>query len=430
MIRQSALFDRRRLLLGAGALGLVPALSACNASLNPDGIEVRGIDRLPMTQDVLNRFVAQGRLPGLCAGVQFPDGSKAFVQAGTLDFGSFTRVDRDTLFRIYSMTKLITGAATALLIEEGKFGLDTPVADIIPEFADLKVATNPARNLNARKAQKTMTIRHLLTHTSGFTYAHAGNNVVQRAYGREGIAMATSATRGSTPPPATYDELVERLAKIPLMFEPGTRYEYGVSVDVLAIVIERTSGMSYADFVQRRILDPLSMQDTIWSLRDGDADRLAAIYNYGANGTGPRRPVAEASAEVLSRPVTLHLAGSGLLSKASDYLDFIGMLLNDGSAGRRRIMKPETAQLMRSDILPEGVSALNGGHGFGGWVAREGHKRAGEFGWSGNASTQAWIDPAHDFAAVLMMQALPYRSIDVLSPLRAAIDADLGITRD
>ncbi|WP_292054209.1 MULTISPECIES: serine hydrolase domain-containing protein [unclassified Brevundimonas] len=380
-----------------------------------------------MTQDVLNRYVSQGRLPGLCVGVHLPEGGKTFLQAGTLDFGSFTRVDRDTVFRIYSMTKLITGAAAALLIEDGKLSLDQPVAELVPEFGALNVATNPARNLNARPAQNTMTVRHLLTHTAGFTYAHTGDNAVQRAYASNGIFMATSA-RGTTPP-ASYDELIARLADIPLMFEPGTKYEYGISIDVLAIVIERASGVPFQIFVQRRILDPLSMQDTVWHLREGDAGRLAAIYNYGENGRGVRQPVARTSAADLMKPVPFAFAGSGLLSTASDYIDFLGMLLNDGAAGRRRIMKPETARLMRSDILPADIVAAGGGHGFGGWVAREGHKRAGEFGWSGNASTQAWIDPAHNFAAVLMMQALPYRSVNVLGDLRTALDADLGISR-
>jgi len=420
-------FNRRALLAGIGALGITPAMSACTTTTSRDAVQIRGIDRLPMTQDVLNRFVSQGRLPGLVVGVQLPDGNMAFVQAGTVDFGSYDRVDKDSLFRIYSMTKLITGAAAALLFEDGKITLDQPVADFIPEFADIKVATNPARNLNARPADQVMTIRHLLTHTSGLGYAHTGSNAVQRAYAREGIFMAASKQDGA--PPASLDELVLRLSAIPLLFEPGTRYEYGMSIDVLALVIERASGMPYAEFVQTRILDPLDMNDTIWRLREGDEGRLAALYNYGENGRGQREPVAGTSASDLSKPVPIPFAGSGLLSSASDYLNFLAMLQNDGRLGRRRIMKTETAQLMRSDILPEGLEAAGGGHGFGGWVAREDHKRAGEFGWSGNASTQAWIDPNHDFAAVLMMQALPYRSVNVLNELRPAIDADLGITR-
>lgn len=420
------IFSRRTLLVGAAATGILPLVASCATSAGAAGEQIRGLDRLPMTQDVLNSFVSRSKLPGLCVGVQLPEGGKAFVQAGTLDFGSFTRVDRDTMFRIYSMTKLITGAAAAILMEEGKIALDQPVSDFIPEFANLKVATNPARNLNARPAQQVMTVRHLLTHTSGLGYAHTGTNAVQRAYRQQGIFMTASVSGGTLP--ASLDDLVVRLAGIPLLFEPGTRYEYGMSIDVLATVIERASGMAYADFVQQRILNPLAMQDTVWRLREGDEARLAALYDYGQNGMS-RQPVAGTSAADLAKPVPIPFAGSGLLSTASDYLDFLAMLLADGAAGRRRIMKPETAQLMRSDILPEGLAANSGGHGFGGWVAREGHKRAGEFGWSGNASTQAWIDPNHNFAAVLMMQALPYRSIDVLTPLRAAIDADLRVTR-
>ncbi|RZJ37170.1 MAG: class A beta-lactamase-related serine hydrolase, partial [Brevundimonas sp.] len=159
--------SRRTLLLGAGALGL----SGCGTLDFGGGAAptIRGLDRLPRTQTVLNRFVIERKLPGVSVGVRTPDGDDLFLQAGTLGYGSFDRVTPDSLFRIFSMTKPITGAAAALLIEDGKLTLDTPVADIVPEFANLKVAANPDRGLDGRAARNPMLIRHLLTHTSGLS---------------------------------------------------------------------------------------------------------------------------------------------------------------------------------------------------------------------------------------------------------------------
>ena len=423
MTSKRPIFNRRGLIAGAGALGLAPVLSACVT----DGIAsapppIRGIDRLPMTQDVLNSFVAQGRLPGLSVGVQLPEGGKAFVRAGTVDFGSFDRIDHNSLFRIYSMTKLITGAATALLIENGQVSLDQPISDFLPQFATPEVFVRKQRHLITEPAKTPITVRHLLTHTAGFMGNQPNNSPLEPLYAERGLLLTDRASQR----PENLDQMVERLAQIPLQTQPGTKYEYGPSIDVLGAVIEKASGVPLPVYIQRNILDPLGMADTVWQLKPENAPRLAALYTYANNR---RTPVEAASAEALMRPVSLYLGGSGLLSSASDYLQFLAMLLAEGQNGRRRILKPETARLIRSDILPAGLEANSGGHGFGGWVAREGHKRAGEFGWSGNASTQGWIDPSHRFAAVLMMQALPYRSIDVLTPLRAAIDADLGISR-
>lgn len=395
--------------------------------------EVRGLERLPMTQGVLNRYVIERRLPGVAVGVRAPDGSDIFIQAGTLDFNVYNRVSADSLFRIYSMTKPVTGTAAALLIEDGRLTLDQPVADFIPEFASLKVLPGgEGRLTDARPAQNIMTIRHLLTHTSGLTYNIVGDGPVQRAYRRNGILPFTGdlgAGEGDGPKVRDLDEMAARLADIPLIAEPGTAYNYSVSLDVLGLVIKRASGMSFPDFVQRRILNPVGMDDTVWRLRPGDADRLMQIYAFGRNRDNPPVVPPGASAEAYSAPVTLYAGGAGLVSSTRDYLDFLSMLLNDGRSGRVRVMRPETARLIRSDILPEGLTALNGGYGFGGWVARPGHRRQGEYGWSGAAGTQGWIDPERNFAATMMIQAMPYGAVDIISEVRPAIDADLGIVR-
>jgi CubicO group peptidase (beta-lactamase class C family) len=424
MDRNRLIADRRALLLGAGAFGLSGCATFGGGAAAP---EVRGLERLPLSQSVLNRFVAERRLPGASVGVRAPDGSDIFIRAGTLDFNVFDRVGPDSLFRIFSMTKLVTGAAAAVLMEDGRLTLDAPVAEIIPEFAALKVATNPAQGLAARPARNTMTIRHLLTHTSGLTYSIAGDGPVQRAYREAGITPG--APRGDDPQVRDLDDMAARLADIPLIAEPGAAYNYSVSLDVLGLVIQRASGVAFPDFVQRRILNPVGMDDTVWRLREGDAARLMQVYAYGRDRAAPPTAVAALSAKAYARPVTLYSGGGGLISSTRDYLGFLSMLLNDGRAGRVRVMKPETAHLIRTDILPEGLTAEGGGFGFGGWIARPGHRRQGEFGWSGAAGTQGWIDPERNFAATLMIQAMPYRAVDILSELRPALDADLGIVR-
>lgn len=417
------LASRRTLLLGTGAL----ALAGCAT-----GGATRGSARLARTQAVLDRYVAERRLPGATVGVRLPDGGTAFVQAGSQAFEPSPAMNRDTLFRIYSMTKPVTGTAAALLIEDGRLALDQPVTDFVPEFRRLTVAANPRESLDARPAREVMTVRHLLTHTSGLTYTIMGDGPVQKAYRRAGIFPFTGDLGGGPddgPKVRDLDEMVRRLGEIPLIAEPGTAYNYSISLDVLGLVIQRASGMPFPDFVQRRLLDPIGMDDTVWRLRRGDAARFAQVYSYGRDGRGEPTVPPGTSAADYSAPVTLYAGGAGLVSSTRDYLDFMTVLLNEGRIGGVRVMRPSTAELIRTDILPAGLTADGGGYGFGGWVARPGHRRAGEYGWSGAASTQAWIDPSRRFAGVMMIQAMPYGAVDLIGEVRPAIDADLGISR-
>ena len=410
--------SRRSLLLGAGALGLAGCAGVSDRS-------IAGASRFPLTQAVLDRYVAEDKLPGATVGLRLPDGSDAFLQAGTLDYGITAAMNRDTLFRIYSMTKPITGAAAALLIEDGRLSLDQPVADFVPEFSRLTVAVDPETSLDARPAQTVMTMRHLLTHTSGLTYTIAGDGPVQRAYRAAGIFPFTGELGGSPgdgPKVADLDEMVRRLADIPLLHEPGAAMNYSVSLDVMGLVIQRASGMPFPTFLQRRLFDPIGMDDTVWRLRPGDTRRLAEVHSYSDAG---RRVERTASAAVYSAPVSLYAGGAGLISSTKDYLDFLSMLLDGGRAGRVRVMKPETAALIHSDILPPGVEAESG-YGFGGSVGRPGQPRASEYGWGGAAGTVGWMDPARRYAGVIMAQFFPYGSVRIARDARVAIGQDLA----
>jgi CubicO group peptidase (beta-lactamase class C family) len=412
--------DRRTLLLGAGLLGLAGCAGTPRAA---------GKARFPAIQAVLDRYVADGRLPGATVGLRLPDGEKVWLQAGSQDYGPSPAMNRDTLFRIYSMTKPVTGAAAALLIEDGKLSLDQPVTDFIPEFARLKVAIDPATGLDARPAQNVMTVRHLLTHTAGLTYNIMGDGPLQRAYRRAGIFPFTGdlgANDGDGPRVHDLDEMVRRLGEIPLMFEPGTDWHYSVSLDVMGLVIQRASGMSFPDFLQRRLFDPIGMDDTMWRLRPGEARRFAAVYDYDGEG---RVPAAGATTEAYSAPVTLFAGGAGLISSTEDYLAFMTTLLDGGRAGRVRVMKPETARLIRTNILPEGAKptwAPDDGFGFGGMVVNSTKPNAGSYGWSGAAGTNAWLDPTNNLACVIMQQFFN-AEVRLVDEVRAAVRSEMGI---
>ena len=419
MDQHGLITSRRSLLLGAGALGL----AGC-AGL--DRSPVSAAARFPLTQAVLDRHVAEQKLPGATVGLRLPDGSDTFLQAGTLDYGPSPAMNRDSLFRIYSMTKPITGAAAALLVEDGRLALDQPVTDFVPEFARLTVAIDPATGLDARPARSVMTVRHLLTHTSGLTYTIMGDGPVEKAYRRAGIFPFTGDLGGSPedgPQVTDLDEMVRRLGEIPLVFEPGASMNYSVSLDVLGLVIQRASGMPFPTFVQRRLLDPISMDDTVWRLRSGDARRLAEVHSYSDGG---RRVETTASATAYSAPVTLYAGGAGLVSSTKDYLNFLSMLLDGGRAGRVRVMRPETAALIHSDILPPGVESEGSGYGFGGSVMRPGSPRAGEYGWSVAAGTVGWMDPNRRYAGVIMAQFFPYGVVRIAREARAAIGQDMA----
>lgn len=410
--------DRRALLLGVGVLGLSGVASRPRAA---------DAARFPQVQAVLDRYVADGRLPGATVGLRPPDGGTVYLQAGTQDYDPSPAMDRDTVFRIYSMTKPVTGTAAALLIEDGRLSLDQPVTDFVPEFSRLTVAIDPEKGLEARPATRVMTMRHLLTHTSGLSYNIAGDGPVPKAYREVGIFPFTGdvdAEPGNGPRVRDLDEMVRRLGEIPLTSEPGTAYSYSASLDVLGLVIQRASGMSFPDFLRRRLFDPISMRDTRFGLSPEQTGRMAALYDYSPPG---RRLVPGASVEAYSRPITLFAGGAGLVSTTKDYLAFLTTLLEDGRAGQVRVMRPETARLVRTDIMPAALDAYGNGYGFGGYVARSGAWNAGEYGWDGAAGTKAWLDPVRNYAAVMMVQFFPWGAVPIAEEVRAAVRADLGI---
>jgi CubicO group peptidase (beta-lactamase class C family) len=433
MIKSESM-DRRRFITAlAGAALVAPSLlnrPACAAT--PPAPRWKSVQRM------LDEYVAGRKVAGAAAALSYGGGSFAYPSAGRIALDSPALFDENTLCRIYSMTKPVTGAAAMMLVEGGLISLDQPVADVLPEFRSLRVAVDLTKGLESRPAARTMTMRHLLTHTSGLGYwtPSSGAGALPTAYRERGITpgdYGAGVTRPRFGPQAKdLAEMVRRIAELPLASEPGTAWSYSVGADVMGLVVERVSGKAFDVFLRERVFGPLGMDSTGFRVAPGNAGRLATNYDVTPEGL---KPSDTGAASVWLRPPTLLAGGARLASTARDFARFGAMYLGDGALGRARIMKPETARLARSNLLPAGVVYPNGGgFGAGARVVLPGSDRRfgtpGSFGWGGAAGTDWWIDPARRGNVVFMTQFMPPTSYPVRGELTAAIEADLGHGND
>jgi CubicO group peptidase (beta-lactamase class C family) len=259
-------------------------------------------------QDTLDTFVRERNGPGVAVAIRYGDDAPSYLSAGTIAFDSAERFDADSLCRIYSMTKHVTRIATLLLVEDGTITLDTPVTEILPEFKKLRVAIDIERGLEARPATRTMTVRHLITNTSGlgnWTPSSDSGEELHALYRQRGVTPgsfgAMRARPGYGPQPTSLDELVARVADLPLAYEPGTRLHYSIGFDVMALVIQRAARMPYGEFLERRLFGPLAMASTGFQVKAKDAARLTTNYDAtprGDNATARRRAGSQAAAGV------------------------------------------------------------------------------------------------------------------------------------
>jgi CubicO group peptidase (beta-lactamase class C family) len=340
-------------------------------------------------------------------------------------------VEVDTLFRIYSMTKPITSVAAMMLYEDGAFELKDPVSRFVPSFADLRVyrsgsALNPATG----PAVEPVRIWHLLTHTSGLTYGFHHAHPVDAMYRDAGFEWAS-------PPGVDLAGCCDQWASLPLLFQPGTEWNYGVSTDVLGRVVEVASGQTLDRFLAERILEPLGMTDTRFWVQEVDRDRVAALYvRSPVAGQAVRYDVLGDAA--LSRPPMLS-GGGGLVSTAADYHRFTQLLLRGGELDGTRLLGPRTFAYMARNHLPGGADLDSIGRplfaetsfegvGFGlGFsvvidnVANRVLSSNGELAWGGAASTAFWVDPAEQVTAILLTQLLPSSTYPLRSQLRQLV---------
>jgi CubicO group peptidase (beta-lactamase class C family) len=363
------------------------------------------------------RYVDDGLLPGWLIVVARAGQIVHLSTYGTRDVEAELPIELDTLFRVYSMTKPITSVAAMMLYEEGAFELKDPVSKFIPSYADLRVyKQGSALAPMTEPVIEPMRIWHLLTHTSGLTYGFHHAHPVDEAYRNAGFEWGS-------PPGADLAQCCDAWASMPLLFQPGTEWNYGVSTDVLGRVVEVASGQSLDEFFRTRIFEPLGMDDTAFFAPEGDHDRLAALY---IPSPADRRALRMDAMGDLARTKPVFLSGGGgLVSSAADYHRFTQMLLNEGELDGVRLLGTRTIRYMTENHLPGHVDleafgrplfseTTFDGVGFGlGFsvvqdsIANKVLSSDGEFAWGGAASTAFWVDPEEQITALFFTQLLP-----------------------
>jgi CubicO group peptidase (beta-lactamase class C family) len=355
--------------------------------------------RLQRMSDTFKREIDKGTLPGATLMVARRGQIGWFDALGQQSPAAAAPMARDTLFRIFSMTKPIVSIGIMMLLEDGHFILNDPVAKFIPEFADQKVGVENNGKLDLVAVKRPMTIQDLLRHTSGITYDHTGNSLVQQQYQQSRLRSRK----------ITNAEHAALVASLPLVSQPGAEWNYSRSTDILGRIIEVVSGKSLSAFLTERILAPLQMAETAFHTAEENAGRLAEPFP-----TDPWTGDKVALFNMLEKPV-MESGGGGLVSTTMDYARFSQMLLNGGTLDGIRIVGRKTLQLMASDHLGPHVKVnsplMPPGHGFGLGFAVRTHQgmapfsgSAGQFFWSGMAGTFFFIDPAEDLFTVFMMQ--------------------------
>jgi CubicO group peptidase (beta-lactamase class C family) len=353
--------------------------------------------RLGRIAPVMQGWIDDGKIPCALTMIAREGRLVHFEKFGTQDVATAKPVRFDTIFRIYSMTKPITSIAVMMLYEEGHFQLGTPVSKLIPAFKDMQVYTEGGEAIV--DAEREMTIKHLLTHTSGLIYGGDWDHPINARYKKANFYGGDLAN------------MAQELGNIPLLHHPGTAWNYGMSTDVLGYLVEVVSGMPFEEFLKTRIFNPLGMNDTAFSVPDEKAHRYATLYKPAEDG-GIQ---VIKNAPVSSGPLSFfHSGGAGLQSTAADYLRFCQMLLNDGELDGVRLLGRKTVELIRMNHISDDWHPLERtgcGFGLGFAVVTDVAETSspgseGTYSWGGIASTTFWIDPVEDLIGILMTQLI------------------------
>lgn len=387
----------------------------------------------PGLRALLERHVGEGDIAGAVVAIAVGDAEPVYVCVGETGFGTGRAIGPESIHRIYSQTKPVTGIATMMLIEEGAVGLDQPVGEFLPDLQNLQVLVSPDGDA-VRPAARQPTVRDLLTHTAGFSYGLQASPLATR-YRALGLQPGTRIAAHRTVPhePATLAELVRILGTLPLNRDPGQMFEYSISIDVLGALIEAVSGKPLEQFFRERIFGPLGMDDTGFVVPPAKLDRLVNLHEKQAGGDWAL--IDSPAASAYARPA-LASGGGGLVSTARDYMRFAAMLAGDGETRGVRVLGAEALRLARSNLLPPGEFVQFFGNvmaniGFGAAMQVDlaaTRMPAGTFGWGGAAGTGLWVDPVHRLQIVLMTQYMP-TDINMslrVSPANAVYD-DLGL---
>jgi CubicO group peptidase (beta-lactamase class C family) len=370
-------------------------------------------ERLERLHALLQGVVEQKQIPGIVTILARHGKVVDYRVYGQRDMASGAPMTKDTIFRDFSMTKPITGAAMMILYEQGKWLPTDPISKYIPEFAHLKVykGVDAAGNTIVEDPVHAPTMRELMTHTAGFTYGLFGNSPVDKMYQSAALFQSKS-----------LQEMIDKLAKIPLLYQPGTRWVYSVSMDIQGYIVEKLSGQSLPDFMQQNIFKPLGMKDAGFFVPAEKRPRFVTLYHTNERGElVTDAPGHEFGGDYSTQP-TMPSGGAGLVSTAEDYLRLAQMLANGGELNGVRILSPAAVRLMSSNHLAP--SLLTGEFGIGFQIFRPGFGYGydcavvfnppeadlpdgpGTFFWDGIAGTWFWIDPTNDIVFVGMIQRM------------------------
>lgn len=387
------------------ALSALPVIA--NAAIEEVSPETVGLssERLERIAPAMQSYIDSGKLAGMSTLIARNGRIAHFEVQGQRNLEQQLPMEKDTIFRIYSMTKPITAVAALTLWEQGKFHMADPIAWYLPELASLKVyVSGSGENMLLEDTEQPIRIIDLFLHTAGFSYGFTGSEV-DKLY-RENVPLMGSMTS---------DDVLKRLATLPLSHQPGTAWQYGVNIDVLGFLVERLSGKKLGEYMQEVIFEPLEMHDTAFYVPADKMDRFAEVYTPDQTGKTvwmENEPLGDYSVDPVSQN-----GGGGLVSTMSDYLRFAQMLLNGGELEGNRILGPKTVEYMRTNHLPKALipyeSAAPGqGYGLGVSVTVDTEQTPfmaseGNYGWGGMASTYMRIDPVENLIILGMAQFVP-----------------------
>lgn len=410
--------------IGTLAVAAEPGWPEQEAGANAAGFSEAGMARL---DNAMREIVSNQDVAGM-VWLLAKDGEVAtFETAGLARTEDQAPMTKDSLFRIYSMTKPVTGVALMMLYEDGLWKFDDPISKFIPEFADLKVlaAYDASGNIELEPLQRQPTMRELLNHTAGFGYGLFGDDPVNQAFREQEVMNSRD-----------LDQLIEKVSGIPLMAQPGEQWFYSVGVDVQGYIVEQLSGLSYGEFLRQRLFQPLGMHDSRFYVQPQDQARFAEVHYWDTE----RERLAQ-QAHRSDRPSyfdadRLESGGGGLVSSTHDYARFLQMLVNQGELDSVRIISPESVRIMRTNSLADDVDMRYGiggpgqpGQGFGVDFAVTFDPQAagspqgpGTYYWAGAAGTSFWIDPVNDIFWLSMIQAQGQRRPDAANMGQIARD--------
>ncbi len=379
---------------------------------------------------IQSRYIDTGKIPGALIVIARRGEVAHFSALGMADIERKKPVREDTIFRLYSMTKPLTSVAFMMLVEQGLVALDEPVHQVIPEWKDLGVYQGGfMETYRTTRPERPMLMIDLLRHTSGLTYGFQQTTNVDAGYRKLQIGERLAG--------ATLDDMIAKLAGLPLEFSPGTAWNYSVSTDVLGYLVGKISGKPFDQFLRAHIFEPLGMNDTDFHVRAGKDSRFAACY-----AVTPKNPMMlfdDPAKSPYLQPPSLVSGGGGAVSSASDYLRFCKMLLNGGTLDGVQILSPKTIALMTLNHLPDGkdLPALsrslfsevtyNGvGFGLGFAITLDTAKTMlpgsiGDYSWGGAASTYFWIDPKEELITIFMTQLMPSTTYAIRRELRTLV---------